>query len=147
MITVGFTGHRPQRLKDSKDVIYNKIKDKLIKQKPDQCISGMALGFDTWAAEACIELNIPFIAAVPFDGQDKVWGKTDKEKYQYLLDKAKEVIIVSEGGYAAWKLFKRNEYIVDNSDIIIAGFDGKKFGGTFQCLNYAKRQNKEIVLL
>ena len=34
--------------------------------------------------------------------------------------------------------------MVDNSDIIIAVWDGTK-GGTYNCVQYAKKKNKEII--
>lgn len=41
---------------------------------------------------------------------------------------------------------KRNEYMTDNSDIVIAVWDGSK-GGTANCVRYAKKLNKEIIVI
>jgi uncharacterized phage-like protein YoqJ len=111
--------------------------------KPEKAISGMALGFDQWAASACIELNIPFIAAVPFVGQESIWPDKSKIIYNDLLLKAEETIIVSEGGYEAWKMQTRNEWIVDNSEIVIGCWDGTG-GGTHNCIDYALKKNKKV---
>lgn len=34
----------------------------------------------------------------------------------------------------------RNRYLVDHSQLIIAYWDGRDHGGTFDCLKYAKKQ-------
>jgi len=40
----------------------------------------------------------------------------------------------------------RNEWMVDNSDYVIAVHDGSK-GGTYNCIQYAKKNSKEITTL
>ncbi len=56
--------------------------------KPDKVISGMALGFDQAIAEAAYQLKIPYVAAVPFVGQESVWPEEAQIKYKYI-DKVK----------------------------------------------------------
>ena len=41
---------------------------------------------------------------------------------------------------------KRNKYMVDNSDLIIAVFNGNS-GGTKQTNDYAKSKNIEIIII
>ena len=107
----------------------------------------MALGWDQWAAGVCIELQIPFIAAVPFLGQEKVWPQVSKDIYHALLKKAVETVIVCEGSYANWKMQKRNEWMVDHCDKLIACYNGDLSGGTYNCVKYAQDQNKEIIVI
>lgn len=68
--------------------------------------------------------------------------------YNNILNKADEVIIVSYGNYAAWKMQKRNEHMIDrlsnNNDFLIAVWDGSS-GGTANCIKYAKNMNKNII--
>jgi len=40
-----------------------------------------------------------------------------------------------------------NEWMVDNSSILIAIYDGSKNGGTFNCIEYAKNKGKEIIVI
>lgn len=44
-------------------------------------------------------------------------------------------------------MLKRNRFMVDNSNFIIGSWDGRKRGGTYYTLNYAKKLNREIILL
>jgi len=39
---------------------------------------------------------------------------------------------------------KRNEYLVENSDVLLAYFNGEK-GGTENTIKYAKLKNKKII--
>lgn len=146
---LSFTGHRPDKLGgyNIPNPIYNCVVQetkKLIQYlNPDKCITGMALGFDQYVAQICCELNIPFIAAVPFVGQESVWNEQAKITFKKLLSKAKDIVIVCEGSYASYKLQKRNEWMVDNSDCLIACWDGT-LGGTFNCIKYASSKNKQM---
>lgn len=116
---VSFTGHRPQKLGgyNPPNKIYNyitgELRTVLRELAPEKAISGMALGWDQWAAQVCIEFAIPFVAAVPFIGQEKIWPQSSKDVYNKLLKQAIETTIVSEGGYSASKMMIRNEWMVD----------------------------------
>jgi len=147
---VTFTGHRPNKLggynitnNPKYDVCYNRIVEALHSISPSKAISGMALGVDQWAANACIEMGIPFIAAVPFKGQENLWRQDDQKKYHELLGKAIEVKIVSEGGYDAAKMHQRNQWMVDNADVVIAVWDGSP-SGTGSCVKYAVEKEKRV---
>lgn len=141
---IGFTGHRKL---NNLEQVQIELEQLLSELKPEKCISGIAIGFDTLAAEICIKLNIPFIAAVPFYGQEKVWPDFAKERYNKLLKWANEVKYVCSPGYAAWKMQKRNEWIVNNCELLIAAWDGKESGGTYNCIKYAKDVGREIKYL
>lgn len=145
---LAFTGHRPTKLggygpSKIQDFVKDQLWNKLQQMKPTQCISGMALGVDTWAAQTCVKLGIPFTAAVPFEGQESTWPAESQHVYKELLVKASSIHIVCEGGYAAYKLQKRNEWMVDNSDELLAVWDGS-VGGTANCVKYAQNKNKTI---
>ena len=147
---VAVSGHRPSTLDVDYDEIhepiFNKLKELLKELKPEKAITGMALGTDTYAALACIELNIPFMAAIPFIAQYNVWPDECKRAYYKILDKASEIKVISGGSYADWKYQKRNEFMVDNSDLLIAVFDGSE-GGTSNCVDYALKNNKKVIII
>lgn len=150
---LSFSGHRPDKLPDKEtgyklpNPTYNFLcqatEKILLELKPEKCISGMALGFDSFAAFVCIKLGIPFIAAIPFVGQESVWPDSSQKTYRKLLSKASEQVIVSEGGYSNKKLQIRNEWMMDNSDMVVACWNGSN-GGTKNCLDYAKSIDKKI---
>lgn len=149
---VAFTGHRPDKLggyvipNPTYHKVVTQIHDQLVRLKPTQVISGMALGVDQWAAEIALDLDIPLLAAIPFKGQEATWPDDSKKKYHALLSKAAKVVAVCEPGYAAWKMFKRNEWMVDNCDLLIAVWDWSP-GGTAGCIKYAQKVDRERLFI
>jgi len=147
-----FTGHRPAKLGCGYEIpnptythICSEIRKLLLELKPEKAISGMALGVDQWAAQICVDLKIPWIAAVPFEAQDLIWPTDSRAVYNSLIKKAVEVVVVvvSEGEYASWKMQKRNIWMADHSDVIIGVWNGSP-GGTANALSYAQQQGKTI---
>ena len=143
---VAFTGHRklggygPSPIQTA---VRAAIKTLLVEHDVNEAVSGMALGVDQWAAEVCIELSIPFTAAVPFDGQEWRWPSAAQLRYRELIAKAWHVQVVCPGEYAAWKMQRRNEWMVNNSDTLLAVWDGSS-GGTANCVQYAREVGREI---
>ena len=41
----------------------------------------------------------------------------------------------------------RNQYMVDNSDLVLAIWNGKESGGTWNTIKYARKQGKKIQYL
>ena len=149
MIVSG-TGHRPTKLggyNNKSFLILVGIAENWIKEnKPTKVISGMAQGWDQALAQAAINCGIPFIAAVPFKGQEGVWNLKGQNYFNKLLNQAESVTYVCGEGYAPHKMQIRNKWMVDNSDMVLAMWDGTN-GGTFNCVNYAQSQDKDIVNL
>ena len=146
---VAFTGHRPNKLGGYKIPnptylkVYHEIDKALKELNPEKVISGMALGVDQWAAAIAHKLKIPFLAAIPFEGQEKAWPEESQKIFRLLRKLASEEVIVSEGGYSPAKMQIRNEWMVDHCDTLIAVWDGTE-GGTGNCVKYAKSVNKNI---
>lgn len=144
------TGHRPNKLGGYDDATFRKLvncaQTFLFNDDVTHVITGMALGWDQAVAQACINLDLPFTAAVPFDGMERIWPDAAKARWVWLLKHAKEAHIVSPGDYAPWKLQKRNEWMVDRADLVFALWDGSS-GGTANCLAYAERRRKRVVNL
>lgn len=146
------TGHRPHKLGNEYDLkgpYSDYIKEafqKILKNSQvERVISGMALGVDTLWAFTAMELGIPITAAIPFLGQESRWPPSSRKLHAEILKhKLTTVKIVCEGGYAAWKMQKRNEWMVDNCDILVAVWDGTP-GGTGNCVAYAKKVDKRIL--
>lgn len=140
------TGHRPNKLGGYSEEVFNRLVEVALLGIPEdttKIISGMALGWDTALAEAAIRKKIPFIVAVPFLGQEKMWPKASQEKYQHYLKQAEDVLYICDQGYAPWKMRVRDEYMVDHSDVVLALWNGSP-SGTGNCVTYAKKQNKPI---
>ncbi len=154
MIIAG-TGHRPSKLGNEYDhdgpisqYIIDETAKVLLENKPEKVISGMALGFDMLLAIAALSVQIPLLAAIPFRGQESAWPKKTQHSYNQILNhKLVTTFIVCKGGYAPWKMQRRNIWMCDNCDKLLACYNGDKSGGTFNCLEYAARKNIPIEYL
>jgi len=149
---ITLTGHRPQKLGDEyngvgpySDWMRFVLRGLLEQHEPSKVISGMALGADMIWAEVALNLNIPVIAAVPFRGQETIWPKKSKDRYFGILKQCEQTIMVSQGIYAAFKMQKRNEWMVKNCSFVVAIWDGSE-GGTANCVKYAESKNKEVII-
>lgn len=152
------TGHRPQKFpfeyggRGKEYLVYlkeleNKIITAVTEYGVTYFISGMALGVDLDFAETVLKYrkkySLTLECAVPCSNQTLKWDKKDISRYDRILKKADSVTLVSER-YTPECMLKRNRYMVDKSDLVIAVFNGVKGGGTWYTINYAKRQNKII---
>lgn len=151
-VIVGVTGHRPPKLGGYSPEARTKLtrfaaRWLTSRAAPDQVITGMALGWDTAVAQACDAMGIPFIAAVPFEGQESRWQDDQQAEYRRLLDKAVKIAYISPGPYAPELMHIRNEWMVDNSTEMAALWDGSMDGGTAHCVSYIKRVVKPWVNL
>lgn len=142
------TGHRPNKLGgysgEARGRLVRLAMKSICEHRPTEIITGMALGWDTAVAVAACTLNIPYIAAVPFKGQENKWPEESVDLYRFLLSKAKNIVYVCEDGYAPWKMQKRNEWMVDNSETVLALWDGSN-GGTANCIAYARGVDKPVI--
>lgn len=176
MINIGFTGHRPDKLYGYKrneqwnnlgDKIEEVLKD-IIESAEDKSIKGIvggALGFDTeaWYALDSIKYDygddaqIEIEMAIPFEQQDAKWPQESKNIYNECKEHSDYLTYVdtidkykapntAEGRYNSKKLFKRNEYIVDNSDILIACVRDMKSGSGY-CIKYFKKTKPGDILI
>lgn len=147
MFIVAASGHRPDKLGGYSTAIENELRSLahrvLIEVEPDWVITGMALGWDQAVASAAALAGIPFTAAIPFQGQELKWPERARQVYCELLREASHVEYVSAPGFAAWKMQKRNEWMVDHAQEIEALWDGSR-GGTANCLAYAFEQKVRI---
>lgn len=157
-----FTGHRPSQLPwgyNEYGIRFKFFKFRLkrvimkcIKQNYKHFISGMALGVDIIAAEIVLELkshhpDITLECALPCKNQSEKWNDESILRYINVLSLADKVTLVSESLYFNGCMAKRNRYMINHSNRIIAIYNGKKHGGTYQTINMAKIANKEIVII
>lgn len=110
----------------------------------------MAEGCDLYFCEAVLALredhpDITLEAAVPFAGQSEHWGAAQRQRYEALLARCDTVTVLQEH-YSPGCMMKRNRYMVDHADLIIACYDGKS-GGTLNTLRYAIERDIQIVHL
>ena len=112
--------------------------------------TGGALGFDTIAAEAVLRFRerapqISLILVLPCREQTKKWSRADVGRDQSILQKADQVMYVSQH-YSQDCMLLRNRSLVDRSSICVA-YCIRSTGGSAYTLNYAQKQGLEIIRL
>ena len=86
--------------------------------------------------------NIKLICVKPYMTADI---NENKEYYEYSYD---DVIVPDElaGIHFKAAIKARNRWIVDQSDIVI-GYSIRDYGGATTAIEYAKKQNKKVILI
>jgi len=161
--TIAFTGHRPDKLPGGWDDTDGKqkemvdwLKKKLAKEARNgrfYIVDGGALGWDQIALEASLKLvglysPIMITIVEPHKYFWAKWRPEQIEKYMQLkyssTDTPRKVVVLHDGGYAAWKMLKRDEWMVNNCDELWAYYDGSPKGGTAFTIEYAKKKGVKI---
>lgn len=158
--TCCFTGHRPDKLPwglDENSAECRKLRIQIAIQLEAlhsagiaHFISGMALGCDLLFAEAVLAMreeydDVTLEAAVPCDSQANSWPEEQKERYNAILSSCDTVTFVQHQ-YTPGCMLRRNRYMVDNSSVLLACFNGSS-GGTMNTLLYARRQGVKTIII
>ena len=158
------TGHRPAgfpfpygygpRYEHYRGLLGRKIEG-LIRAGCTGFITGMALGADLDFAEEVLlaarryagKVPITLEAAIPCPDQTCRWF-SDKQlaRYRDILAACDKRTLVSPA-YTPACMQKRNRYMVDRADIVLAVYNGATSGGTYNTLRYAGNLGKPVVYL
>ncbi len=152
-----FTGHRPYGIGikkeniDSLKQVLSDVIDTAISDGYTDFYCGMAQGIDTYAAEILIDKMrenavLKLHAVLPCPEQDLKWTKEEKKHYEEILSHTDSRTIISPF-YTKTCMLTRNRFMVDNSERVIAVWNGSVRGGTAYTVRYAKKENKEIHLI
>lgn len=157
--TICFTGHRPKGLpwgynENAQSCLkFKQYMKELLIQKINEgytyFIVGMALGIDIIVAEILLELkkyyDINVECAIPCLHQEVKWTNSQQGHYRDILGRCNKIVYVSKE-YTITCMQKRNEYMIDNSDLLIAVWNGTA-SGTLNTINYAKRKDKTTIII
>ncbi len=108
--------------------------------------SGFAEGADILFAKAVLEKqseypSIRLIAVIPYGGRRRTLERNPETCA--LLDACCDIVVINQE-YAPWVYAKRNQYLVDNAHRIIAVYDGRESGGTYNTIKMAIKAKREI---
>ena len=142
------TGHRDipeEQIDDVKRSLEREV-DRAIRDGFTSFLSGFAEGTDLLFAEIVAERiaenpALQLHAAIPYRGRLEALKKTERTKK--LLDHCTDIYVAAEvynpGVYA-----RRNRYMVEQSERVIAVYDGRETGGTAGTVRLAKRLKREL---
>lgn len=151
--TCCFSGHRglPEQELPAIQALLKEQIVALIKRGVVQFCTGGALGFDTLAAIAVLDLKehfpqIRLSLFLPCQDQASLWReKQDIDLYDYILNQADSVSYACER-YTKWCMFARNRMLVDHSAYCIC-YMTKPSGGTAYTVNYAQKKGLRVINL
>lgn len=159
--TCAFTGHRPQKLPfglNERDDRCIALKEELRKQTINliedenvtHFISGMALGVDLMAAEIVLDLKVSYPgitleSTIPCETQAVKWTVSQRERYYDIAAQCdKETMLQSH--YTPDCMDKRNRYMVDHADFILAVWNGNP-SGTGRTVTYARGKKRTVIVI
>lgn len=159
--TVAFTGHRPEKLpwgydeNSSEALVYKhklrEILENLIGEGYVDFLSGGARGFDTIGAETVISLReiypwIRLVMVLPCANQAERWNPAARKRWERLMLEADHVETLAPV-FDKGCMFRRNRYLVDHSNVVLAAYDGYSGGGTAMTVEYAHKTGKKVCRL
>ena len=143
-VTAFITGHRTVNPKLAKLGI-NQLTDLAIQRRFTTFLTGMALGTDQLAAEVWTERYLTWKAILPCEDQSNLWPIPKQIHYRKLLGKASEVKILYPK-YERGVMQARNQYMVKNSSLCLAFWDGSTTGGTFLTVTMARKAKLPLII-
>ena len=159
-ITCCFSGHRPVKLPwgtRENDPACLKLRHEIESRIEGiyeagyrHFICGMAIGCDMYFADAVLALRkqhpeITLEAAIPCASQADKWTPAQQLQYKALLEQCDDISILQHS-YTRDCMMNRNKYMVDNSSLLLACFNGNP-SGTMNTIVYAGRQDVQVIII
>lgn len=158
--TICFSGHRPEKLPFKgddlspvtgaiKSILYKEITE-CIESGYNRFITGLARGVDNWAADIVIDFksrgyDIFLLCVLPYRTYGSEWRGFDKWNLSHILEKADETVTICDE-YNKDCMRLRNNYMVDNSEKLIAVVSNYK-SGTGQTIRYAQKKALDVKII
>lgn len=158
---ISFTGHRPDKIADHSGsrgeveiAIRKRVAEEIVrlsKEGATTFLSGMAPGFDLWAADEVLRLRgegrigeeVRLLLAIPYPNFERSFGVEYRPLYESILEGADEVIYTS-CGYHHGCYARRNDFLAENGDVLLAYYEGTE-GGTRYTIRKAEKLGKRII--
>ena len=156
-----FTGHRPHRLPwrenewDPRCLRFQERLETLLEELYGRgyrhFLCGMAQGADLLFCEAVLALrrerrDVLLEAAIPCAAQADRWKAAQRERYCRLVAQCDLETLVQQE-YTPDCMLRRDYYMVERSQLLIALYDGRPSGGTYKTLLHGIHHDLEIVQL
>lgn len=171
--SLAFTGHRYLKGQDQDAWAHGALElavGRAVESGITWFTSGGAPYWDWWFLDACKQASkqlagghglpdgVVISMALPFRGFLDFYAKKRRDDDIYirnhLIDGSVEPIVVVHDEPTPKArprmlqlIHARNRWLVDNHDAVMTVYDGRKSGGTFATLQYAKKKGKPILWL
>jgi uncharacterized phage-like protein YoqJ len=164
-----FSGHRPKYFPWKYDETHphcvwlkERLRKEVIRAGKDgytYFIAGGAQGVDMWCAELVLDYKnkhqkegIFLEIAAPFLNYEEFFPDQAKIRLYDILARADRQVVVSQQedkNASVSKYYERNQYMINSAQRLIAVYDQSSGagGGTKHTYEYAKKRNREIILI
>ena len=150
---VCFTGHRNVKVTNELMVRLKKTLTDLIESGFDTFIAGGALGWDSIAAKAVLNLrevypHIRLYLVLPCSSEEQTakWNDSQRAEYQNILNAADKVEFTSDHYYDGC-MKVRNARLVELADCCVCYYDNRGRSGTGQTVRMAKNKGIDVINL
>lgn len=146
-VTCAVTGHRD--IPD--DLDFNAVAEelkKIARSGYEYFLDGLALGFDSVCFRA-LELlrasgeNVKIVGVTPCADQSRNFTKEQKAEYE-RMKKSADILLEENRTYFRGCMLLRDDFLVNNSSLVFAGYSGIKRGGTYYTIKKAAEKGVEV---
>lgn len=148
---IALTGHKNERLKGQNSFVETwilKLLCYLLTGQEIECLCGMAQGSDILFGNCAKRLrdygeNVKLTLCMPCKGYGM---QRADDAYFNIFNNADKIVYMQD----KWDKDcdnKRDRYMVDNCDILLAIWDGVKSGGVWSTIKYARKVEKPIIYI
>lgn len=150
MVKIGVTGH--QRLDATSQWLWVEIEmNRLLTDapKPLTGLTSLAVGADQVFADVVLRSGGMLAVVLPFAQYELTFDEgPDRERFRHLVERASSVEVLEPKGSQEEAYLSAGKRVVDESDWVIAIWDGKPaagLGGTADIVSYALSQGKQVI--
>ena len=85
---------------------------------------------------------------LPFPGHDQKWDERSRKRLEFLIQNSAEHLVIEKNDCRE-SYVKRNCYMIDHADILLAVYDNDRslHDDSIQPVRYAEEKRKEIILI
>ena len=120
----------------------------------DHFIFGMARGVDIDFGKEIVRYkttfdkfkNVKIEAAIPYRGQEARYDNLSRKKFKYRIENSGKITYIADE-YSRESYLKRDRYMVDNADFVLAIWNGVREGGTYYTIRYAEEKQKQLRII
>lgn len=150
--SIGIAGHHPERFRNQEETeklcreVVNLISYQYSQQEALMFNVGGEVGAEQWVANACIEAGIDYHMFLPYPPEllSEYWWEEQQNALYHQMDHAAGITILSQSrSQGAYDLKKYD--LVDNSDFLIAFWEGRLIGRTYNTIRHAVEQSKIVL--